>query len=150
MSTKTSSGLRRLSNVHKIASSSPSLCFFLVLLQSERFTNLLSELRAEPGNFATDGILTESPNPGLNIDGLGPISLPLCQHTAKQIIEVARQAPFGLGEKTVVDENVRLVLLQIKIKIHEYEVLRKGGGFHYNYTPSNCMDMLQSIREASY
>ena len=81
----------------------------MLLLQIERFANLLTELRAEPGNFATDGILTESPNPGLNIDGLGPISLPLCQHTAERIIEVARQAPFGLGEKTIIDENVRLV-----------------------------------------
>jgi len=36
---------------------------------------------------------------GLNIEGVGPISLPLCGHQVKKIINVAKQAPFGLGEK---------------------------------------------------
>ncbi|XP_066929057.1 uncharacterized protein [Clytia hemisphaerica] len=73
----------------------------------EELTNLLAEIKDEPGSFATDGILKQSPLPGLNIEGVGPVCLPLCADSAKRIIEVARQAPFGLGEKTVVDENIR-------------------------------------------
>ena len=68
--------------------------------------DILQSLKETPGKFATDGIL-QCPLPGLVVDGVGPICLPLCSSTAKKIIEVARQAPFGLGEKTIIDESVR-------------------------------------------
>ena len=35
------------------------------------------------------------------------LALPLCKSQAKELIRVARQAPYGKGEKTVVDTNVR-------------------------------------------
>lgn len=72
----------------------------------EQLTNLLLSIDNK-ANFATDGVIERSPFPGLNIHGVGPISLPLCDGQAKKIIEVASKAPYGLGEKTIIDENVR-------------------------------------------
>ena len=80
---------------------------------------MLTKLQEKPGSFATDGVLKESPLPGLDIKGIGPISFPLGEEQAKKIISVAKQAPFGLGEKTLVDEKVRYwnFLMQIHTNI---------------------------------
>ncbi|KAH8103882.1 hypothetical protein BXZ70DRAFT_923215 [Cristinia sonorae] len=43
----------------------------------------------------------------MNLDGVGTIGLPLGAHDAEAIIQAARQAPFGMGEHTVVDTTVR-------------------------------------------
>eukprot|EP00111_Clytia_hemisphaerica_P020473 TCONS_00060315-protein len=67
---------------------------------------MLLSMKDKPGTFATVGVLV-SPLPGLIIDGIGPICLPICSDQAKKIINVARPAPFGLGEKTLVDETIR-------------------------------------------
>lgn len=39
--------------------------------------------------------------------GVGPIPLPLQARDASLLIAQARQAPFGKGEQTLVDTNVR-------------------------------------------
>ena len=70
-------------------------------------TKMLLSINDKPGTFATDGVLRSSPLPGLKIEGIGPICFPLCSDQAKKIINVASQAPFGLGEKTLIDESVR-------------------------------------------
>ena len=49
----------------------------------------------------------DAPNPVLDLEGLGDVGLPLGVRDAKAIREVARQAPFGKGERTVVDTTVR-------------------------------------------
>lgn len=41
------------------------------------------------------------------VDGVGKINIPLQEDQARQIIEKARQAPFGRGSDTVVDTSVR-------------------------------------------
>jgi len=46
-------------------------------------------------------------HPGLEINGIGEIGLPLEVETAKKIISVSKKAPFGMGSKTIVDELVR-------------------------------------------
>ena len=45
--------------------------------------------------------------PSLEINGIGRISFPLLPEQAKQIIAIAERSPFGRGENTVVDINVR-------------------------------------------
>ncbi len=49
--------------------------------------------------------------PALNLDlvvkDVGAITLPLQESQARQIIEKARQAPCGKGEKTIVDTSIR-------------------------------------------
>jgi hypothetical protein len=59
------------------------------------------------GSFYYGAMAPEAPNPCLNIDGLGPVGLPLSPRDAKALIECSTQAPFGHGERTVVDTEVR-------------------------------------------
>jgi len=47
--------------------------------------------------------------PGLNVDGLGDIALPLSATEAKRLIKYCQQAPYGKGTETVVDTKVRKV-----------------------------------------
>jgi hypothetical protein len=58
------------------------------------------------GSFASVGALPPV-SPGLVVEGVGAISLPLQESQARQIIDKARQSPYGKGEETVVDTSVR-------------------------------------------
>ena len=46
-------------------------------------------------------------HPGLEIKGIGNIAFPLLPKQAEQIIERCEPAPFGRGEETIIDQNVR-------------------------------------------
>jgi hypothetical protein len=46
-------------------------------------------------------------NPGLDVDGLGPIALPLKRGMAKSLIACCHVAPYGQGTRTVIDLDVR-------------------------------------------
>jgi hypothetical protein len=52
-------------------------------------------------------VISGCPNPGLDVDGVGRIPLPLTDHTAQLIASVGDQAPYGRGTETVVDTSVR-------------------------------------------
>ncbi len=45
--------------------------------------------------------------PGLEVPGIGMVSLPLQKTQAQQLIECCRQAPYGKGTQTLVDTDVR-------------------------------------------
>ena len=45
--------------------------------------------------------------PGLMVEGVGAITLPLMPKQAKELIAVGRVAPFGKGTKTLTDTKVR-------------------------------------------
>lgn len=62
-----------------------------------------------PGAFASFRALpaTMTGSLGLAVDGVGTIDWPLQEAQARQIIEKARQAPYGKGEATIVDTSVR-------------------------------------------
>jgi len=45
--------------------------------------------------------------PSLEVEGVGPVALPLLPEQAGRIIAVAEAAPYGRGEETVVDPAVR-------------------------------------------
>ena len=45
--------------------------------------------------------------PGLEIDGVGVLSLPLGKTQARKLIKHCRQAPYGKGTETLVDPDVR-------------------------------------------
>src|SRR5438552_3541708 len=47
--------------------------------------------------------------PGLEVKGVGPVGVPVAPDTARQLVEQASQAPYGRGEETVVDTDVRRV-----------------------------------------
>lgn len=61
-----------------------------------------------PGSFCVVGG-GPAPLPGLEVAALGPIGLPLTAGQAKELKKHCRQAPYGKGERTVVDTNVRRV-----------------------------------------
>lgn len=71
---------------------------------------LLEALRKidRPGSFCTRGRLP-AVLPGLEVAGIGAIALPLKRRPAATLKKHARQAPYGKGEQTLVDTNVRRV-----------------------------------------
>ena len=68
---------------------------------------MLDSFKDSTGDFACSGFLPELCLPGLVIENVGHISLPVQDEQVQKIIEVAKKAPFGLGAKTLVDETVR-------------------------------------------
>lgn len=65
----------------------------------------------KPGSTCVGGIANQMPSaPGLNIEGVGLIPLPLTKVFAEKIKNVAEQAPHGQGTKTVIDKSVRNTL----------------------------------------
>jgi hypothetical protein len=61
-----------------------------------------------PGSFCASGRVPFV-LPGLEVEGLGPVGLPLADSQAKGLIKHCRQAPYGKGEQTLVDTSVRRV-----------------------------------------
>lgn len=59
------------------------------------------------GTFSSFQHHTQYPNPGLHVNGLGVVGLPLSDRDAKAIAALCKQSPFGRGDETVVDESVR-------------------------------------------
>jgi predicted 2-oxoglutarate/Fe(II)-dependent dioxygenase YbiX len=59
-----------------------------------------------PGDFHATGVIA-LPAPGLAVEGVGPVSLPLLPFQARQLIAVADRAPYGRGQETLVDTEVR-------------------------------------------
>jgi hypothetical protein len=61
-----------------------------------------------PGTFCASGS-DPAVLPGLEVEGLGPVSFPLTAKQAKELKKHCEQAPYGKGEKTLVDTSVRRV-----------------------------------------
>ncbi|MGB7414552.1 MAG: 2OG-Fe(II) oxygenase [Thermosynechococcaceae cyanobacterium] len=59
-----------------------------------------------PGDYYASG-KTEIFMPHLEVEGVGPIALPLLPAQAEQLVSVAEQAPYGRGEDTIIDPAVR-------------------------------------------
>jgi len=58
------------------------------------------------GSFSACGVRSFT-HPGLHVEGVGEIGLPLTDGQARDIIRQARQAPFGKGGQTFTDITVR-------------------------------------------
>ena len=54
-----------------------------------------------------DSMITATIDPRLVVEGAGLISLPLSPEMARTLIGICNQAPFGKGESTLVDKEVR-------------------------------------------
>jgi 2OG-Fe(II) oxygenase superfamily len=62
-----------------------------------------------PGSWYAHGAL-ETPMPAVEVAGVGMLSFPVPAAQARQLIEnAAERAPYGKGDQTLVDENVRKV-----------------------------------------
>lgn len=91
----------------------------------EKLCEVLMAKTDLPSIFAVSGSLKSTPLPGLHVNGVGPVSVPLCEEQAKKIISVCSKAPYGRGEKTILDESYRktwqLQPEQISIKNELFE-----------------------------
>jgi predicted 2-oxoglutarate/Fe(II)-dependent dioxygenase YbiX len=67
--------------------------------------DLLASIQ-RPGGFHVAGTFDIHP-PRLEVEGVGPIALPLLPVQAEQILRVAEQAPYGRRPETLVDPAVR-------------------------------------------
>ena len=73
----------------------------------QEIIDVLQEIEA-PGTFAVGGSCDgKLIMPGLVVDGVGPIGLPLSKSQAKELANRCEQAPFGRGAETIVDRSVR-------------------------------------------
>ena len=72
----------------------------------DQFKWCLDDVQHE-GTFSAFRHHTQFPNPGLHVQGLGIVGLPLSDRDAKAIAALCRKSPFGRGDETVVDETVR-------------------------------------------
>ncbi|MGB9118751.1 2OG-Fe(II) oxygenase [Bradyrhizobium sp.] len=71
-------------------------------------TTLLNSLRSveRPGDFCVGGI-REIFMPTIDVDGVGRIAFPILPVQAERLAAIAEAAPYGRGEETVVDREVR-------------------------------------------
>ena len=72
---------------------------------TQKLAEILSDVE-RPGDFFASG-RTEFLAPRLEVEGVGPIALPLLPAQAKQLIKAATRAPYGRGGDTIVDTKVR-------------------------------------------
>ncbi len=72
---------------------------------ASEFAEILSTVE-RPGDFCVAGT-TEMFVTQLAVEGVGPVSLPLLAAQAEQLVAVAEQAPYGRGEETLVNTDVR-------------------------------------------
>jgi len=90
--------------------------------------SLLNSLRSveRPGDFCVGGI-REIFMPTIDVDGVGRIAFPILPVQAERLVAIAEAAPYGRGEETVVDREVRRTW-----QVDSAEV--RMGGRHWNKT----------------
>src|SRR3979411_3448114 len=71
-------------------------------------TMLLKSLRSveRPGDFCVGGI-RDIFMPTIDVDGVGRIAFPILPAQAGRLVAVAKAAPYGRGDETVIDREVR-------------------------------------------
>ncbi len=91
-------------------------------------TKLLNSLRSveRSGDFCVGGI-QEVFMPTIDVDGVGRIAFPILPVQAERLAAIAEAAPYGRGEETVVDREVRTTwqIDSAKVRI---------GGRHWDKT----------------
>lgn len=91
-------------------------------------TTLLNSLHSieRPGDFCVGGI-REIFMPTIDIDGVGRIAFPILPVQAERLAAIAEAAPYGRGEETVVDREVRRTWQVDSAKV-------RIGGRHWDRT----------------
>ena len=91
-------------------------------------TTLLDSLRSveRPGDFCVGGI-REIFMPTIDVDGVGRIAFPILPVQAERLVAIAEAAPYGRGEETVVDRDVRRTWQVNSAKV-------RIGGRHWDKT----------------
>jgi predicted 2-oxoglutarate/Fe(II)-dependent dioxygenase YbiX len=81
-----------------------------------QLVSILSRVQ-RPGSFYATG-KADLAMPRIEVDGVGSIALPLLPQQISQLVQVAEQAPYGKGEKTLVDTTVRKTWQIAPEKVH--------------------------------
>jgi predicted 2-oxoglutarate/Fe(II)-dependent dioxygenase YbiX len=91
-------------------------------------TKLLNSLRSveRAGDFCVGGI-REIFTPTIDVQGVGRISFPVLPVQAERLVAIAEAAPYGRGEQTVVDREVRRTWQVNSAKV-------RFGGRHWDKT----------------
>lgn len=71
-----------------------------------RLREVLNDVQHD-GKFFSFHTASQYVNPGLYINDIGSVGLPLSERDAKAVAGVCKQSPFGKGDETVIDENIR-------------------------------------------
>src|SRR5438445_11118611 len=89
---------------------------------------LLDRLRSveRPGDYCVGGI-REIFMPTIDVDGVGRIAFPILPVQAERLVAIAEAAPYGRGEETVVDREVRRTWQVDSAKV-------RIGGRHWDNT----------------
>ncbi|MFU8803421.1 MAG: 2OG-Fe(II) oxygenase [Bradymonadaceae bacterium] len=72
---------------------------------AEMLAKLLSTV-TRPGDYYATGTVV-APMPSIEVEGLGPLAFPLLPEQARRLMEVAEPAPYGRGDETLIDADVR-------------------------------------------
>jgi hypothetical protein len=62
---------------------------------------------ASQGTFAFFEGFDVAPNPGIQLNNGGIVGLPLSDRDAQSIVMASHKAPYGKGERTIMDDSVR-------------------------------------------
>jgi len=73
---------------------------------TEKLCNALYSIDCS-GSFAASCKLKDAYLAPIFVNDIGPVGFPLNESTALQLVEKARQAPFGMGSETIVDTSIR-------------------------------------------
>jgi hypothetical protein len=87
---------------------------------------LLSDV-SQPGDFFVSGKM-EIPMPKVEVNGAGALSFPVPDAQVAAIVRRAKRAPYGRGEKTIVDTSVRKVW---QIAPDQFEIGGKSWGANF-------------------
>ena len=84
------------------------------------------------GSFAVFHKIEDFVSPGVSVDPIHIIGLPLSQDHAHALIQASCQAPFGKGTETLVDESVRKT----------WEINAREVQFRNNEDWQRCLDRI--------
>ena len=89
-------------------------------------TKLLNSLRSVEGSgdFCVGGI-QEVFMPTIDVDGVGRIAFPILPVQAERLVAIADAAPYGRGEETVINREVRRTwqVDSAKVRISEWRTM---------------------------
>ena len=89
-------------------------------MSDKKIVEWLSEAIGEAtrsAKFCTSGCLPNV-DPGIEVDGLGTLEMPLKRKTKSALIDCCQVAPYGKGTQTLVDRKVRNTYELDAKKIH--------------------------------
>ncbi len=106
-----------------------------VIAKQKQIVSLLDSVQGS-GQFVTSGSY-KFIRPGLVIEGMGEMGFPVHPIMAKELIRLAKRAPFGRGSKTITDTTVR----------NAWEIDASMLSFDHTTWPSFLGRMVKKVRK---